>query len=212
MNINFEKLPTRIFDWIETSSFEHLTHSQQKEILTYFSVEEYNEMHRTFLDLKSASLTNNSEENHQRKSALLDHFDKYHSVKQTRYPGTLMVWQAAAILLLMLSGGLFYRIFDLKKDSTFEQVATTDTVYVTREVAQAPEIIHDTVFRYKETKSAGQKDSYSSSKISLETKDLESIGEMEIQPHLELENLTNAPKGNSMKDDSLLRKFGFVSM
>lgn len=210
MNIDFEKLPAVLFDWIEKFSFKQLSASQQKEVLFYFSEEEYNEVHQTFLNIKSAS-ENNQEKNTERKSALLDHFDKHHGKIRNSTFSNVMAWQAAAILLLMLSGWLFYQVFDLKKNPYVEQIAAVDTVYVTKEIASQSEIIHDTVYRIKEVVKNRESYFYPKEQV-LQAEEAELPGESETFPMLDLENLNSAQKGNSMKDDSLLRKFGFVAM
>jgi len=213
MNINFEKLPNVVFNWVEEFTFAELNDSQKKEVLTYFSEDEFDQMHQACMDLKSVATIDHADVFTQKKNALLHHFDEHHSLKRRSsfFPGAMVVWQAAAILLLLLSGWLFYQVFGLQKNATIQQIAVTDTVYVDRQVASVPEIIHDTIYRYKENKGDPGKNDPSSEDM-IEPEDIESIGEMEIHSIRELENLNNSPKGNSMKDDSLLRKFTFVSM
>jgi len=207
MNIDFEKTPAVLFDWVETFSFEQLNPAQQKEVLVHLSEEAYNEMHRTSIDLKSASALWNDDFS-DRKELLLVHFDRHHK-QELGFKGH-MIWQAAAVLLLMLSGWLFYQVFDLKKEPVIKQMASIDTVYVDREVTSSPEVVHDTVYRYKKLQNNDRESAY---QIEItEKEEIAPLNDMIAVPVLELENFNTTPKGNSMKDDSLLKKFGFVAM
>lgn len=210
MNIDFEKMPAVVFDWLEKFSFEELNHFQQKEVLAYFSAEEYDEIYATVKDLRSTTRPE-VETRSSRKETILGHFDQHQSLKKGRgETRRVLVWQAAAVFLMMLSGWLFYQVFDLNKDPGMQQVAVKDTVYVEKEIRAEAEIIHDTVYRYKERQSTSSAVQEESDEI--ERENPETIGELDITPLIELENIGNNAKGNSMKDDSLLRKFGFVSM
>jgi len=209
MNINFEKMPSFIFDWMEKSSFEKLNGAQQKEVLAWFSAEEYDEMYKASKDLKAMTEVAFSVSASEKKSDIMTHFDKQISEKRSLVSSGVIFWQAAAILLLVLSGWLFYQMFDLKNQVVIEQVALIDTVYVDREVASTPELIHDTVYKYEKVEASSKSNKGSNHQV---LKDEEPTGDMEIAPAAAIENIPSVPRGNSMKDDSLLRKFGFVAM
>jgi hypothetical protein len=212
MKNNFERMPAIIFDWIEELSFEELNNSQKKEVSTYFSEQEYDEMHLTSLNIKLVSHLPLANEK-QIKRRLTDHFNKFHSSKtgKNSFSGGLFVWRAAALFLMTLSIWLFYKVFDLKKDLHAQEMAVTDTVYVAKEVASRPQLIHDTVYLVKEDRP----DSFKTDHSTVMGYNAETIlppNETDNLQAVELENITTMPRGTSMKDDSLLRKFGFVSM
>ncbi|PBQ34160.1 hypothetical protein CNR22_21100 [Sphingobacteriaceae bacterium] len=210
MNINFEKTPNTVFDWAEKLSYTELSNLQKKQVLLYMSEEDYTGIYETSKGVKILLKRAPEVANTGRKNALLNHFDvNYSRKKQARFK-TIIAWQAAAVILMLISGWLFYRVFDLQKADSVLQVASTDTVYVTKEISAEPEHIHDTVYLYKESaKSAFKENSVidsSQSAISGKLNTLESL------PVVEQKNVSGLPKGNSMKDDSLLKKFGFVAM
>lgn len=212
MNINFEKVPTIIFDWIEKFSFAELSLAQKEEVLKQFSESDYEHMHQTSVSVKMVSLVDSNFKS-ERKDIVMREFDSYHLKKTNKFTiwHSANLWQAAAIFLFLISGWLFYQVFDLKKDRALKVVASVDTVYVEREVASNPEIIHDTVYRYKEVKTTTKKETAHSDNL-FRNEANQVLGKLESLPLIELENLNNTKRGNSMKDDSLLRKFSFVSM
>jgi hypothetical protein len=212
MNTNFEKTPTVIFDWIEKFSFEELTVSQKEEVLNYFSESDYEQMHHTSLSVKAVS-KNDSDFNLHRKEFVMHRFDAYHLKKSNTFSlwYNANLWQAAAIFLFLISGWLFYHVFDLKKEQALRVIASVDTVYIEREVASTPEIVHDTVYYYKEVRTVSEKVKSNSDNLFRDDA-IQILGKLESRPLIELEAFNNSTLGNSMKDDSLLRKFNFVSM
>ncbi|WP_317897004.1 hypothetical protein [Aurantibacillus circumpalustris] len=212
MNINFEKVPVITFDWIEKFSFAELSISQKEEVLKHFSESDYEQMHQASVSVKLVSHVDSNFKS-ARKDMVMGEFDSYHLKKLHTSKKWRManLWQAAAIFLFLISGWLFYQIFDLKKERTLNVIASVDTVYIEREIASNPEIIHDTVYRYKEAKTASKKEPMHSDNLFRNDAN-QILGKLESPPLLELESLNNSTRGNSMKDDSLLRKFSFVSM
>lgn len=212
MEHNFEKIPAHIFDWIEVQAFEQLSTSQQALVLNFFTKEDYNQMHQTALELKAASGADRNLRNESRKNAVMAHFDNIHPVVKVMPLNTrlAMVWQAAAILLFLLSGWLFYQLFDLKNESGLQQVANVDTVYVDKEVKSDPEIIRDTIYLYKQTSSKSHEEIVATANgmVSTATDELNDIGIITME---DVETISE-PKGTSMRDDSLLNRFNFYSL
>ena len=212
MNKNTENMPTEIFDWLQTSDFKSLVKDQQKQVLLYFSEEEFNAMHLAADALKMVNSQNNSRGEGLSKAALLERFDKQHTKIVYFYKQPVFYWQAAAMFLLLLSGWLFYRTYDIKTSLSDRAVASTDTIYVNRDVKSEPEIIHDTVYRYKMIKEARkQREELHVSNSSESTQDnhLNYIQAIDLK---EIHNAANSIRRNSMKDDSLLKKYGYVTM
>lgn len=212
MNIDFEKVPRSVFEWVERVSFRDLSEAQRNEVLTHFGQEDYEEMHHAFQSVHVNSLMQEGSSNI-RKTMLLNHFDRQQEIQrmERRSSRHLVVWQAAAVILMMLAGWLFYQVFDFRKKERSLEVASTDTVYVTKEVNGNPEIIHDTVYRYQTVQEERESESYSKEDVAHEG-DQNMLRDTGLIPVLELENLNSSPKGNSMRDDSLLKKFEFVAM
>ncbi len=215
MNTDFEKVPAVIFDWIKTKSFEDLTHSQKKDVLTYLSEEKYKEMYLAYLRIKPVSGSGNFVQELQSKNILLKHFDKRYPKEKNAGNGssqkTLLFWQAAAVFLMLLSGALFYNFMDLKKSLSSQPVASADTVYVTKEITTGTSVVYDTIYKYIESYSNAGSTTHVEEVI-FENEDLQPLNDGGYQPSIDLDNIDIRPRGSSMKDDSLLRKFGFVSM
>ncbi len=212
MDKKLEQIPAIIFDWLETLDFIKLNASQQAETLKYFSKEEYREMRNAFLDIKTLSIHNKITNSINREGFLLAHFDKHYANKKVLTP--IFVWRVAALLLLLLSGGLFFKVLTMKDVILNPQVALVDTVYVNKDVKSTPEIIHDTVYITKQLvvkKNDGQGLNYSYSENNLPTTNL-TVTDMSVISFKDRDNRANKVRGNSMKDDSLYRKHGFVSM
>lgn len=212
MNSNFENIPSIIFDWMETLSFSELSETQKKNVLTYFSEETYQELHLAGEKAKHAYHASAVSEDFPSKRVLLEHFDRHHQLRKPMGASSkgLLFWQAAAILLMMLSGGLFYRFIDLKKSMGSQTVAAVDTVYVTKEVTSDPLVVFDTIYLYKEqTKTAVVK---STQNHNIAVSILNPLSDGEEQQNTSLGELNTKPRGSSMKDDSLLKKFGYVSL
>lgn len=208
MNINFEKTPNSIFDWSEKFSFAELSDLQKKEVLLYLSEEDYTGMYETSKGLKVLLKQSSHATIYTNKNKLLDHFDATHKNRKHLKFKIVMAWQAAALVLMVLSGWLFYRVFDLQKADTTLQVASKDTIYVTKEISAQPEYIHDTVYLYKESGRSSKDNSTENPTLSSDSDKTKSFP----QSPRERNGSASVPRGNSMKDDSLLKKFGFVAM
>lgn len=208
MNINFEKTPNTLFDWAEKFSFEDLNDLQRKEVLLYLSEEDYTSIYEASKGLKVILKQSAAGSHPEKKKKLLSHFDAIHTRKKQIRIKTVAAWQAAAIVLMVLSGWLFYKVFDLQRADTTFQVASADTVYVTKEISAQPEYIHDTIYLYKESSSSSKENSLVNPAASSDCDKTKSFP----QPLREHNGSASTPRGNSMKDDSLLKKFGFVAM
>ena len=213
--INSEHLPSEIFDWIETKAYSKLTDEQKQLVLKHLSEADYTQLFQAAESLKT-SINFESMDDTNSKNLLLSHFNKHHkTAKLVSLPGKrLVIWQAAAAVLFLVSGWLGYQLVDFKTQTISEQVAMVDTVYVDREVKTPADVIHDTVILYKylnrksaeNTVNTPAKETTKPSELPLNS------GEMQVMSLEELNNTANKRRHNSMKDDSLLKKFGFVAM
>lgn len=218
MKSNPEQIPTAVFDWLQTHDFEDLNAAQKQETLLHFGVEEYAELRRTVTKINRAALQTRLG----RKQDLLARFDALHAPGATAgrvFSITrLVVWKAAAVFLFFLSAALFYQKMTAKNAESSALASAIDTLYVVKEVASAPVRIYDTVFI--QAKKQGVRASIPiESQFALRQ---DTGSELGAEPFAgdqspfvsvrELENKSNQPKRNSMKDDSLLRRYSFVTM
>lgn len=214
MNKNFDNIPAEVFDWMQNCSFNKLDAQQQDIVKHYFSIEEYDDLHLATIGISNSLMVAESADD-EIKSNLMARFNKHHHPKQKsiKLQKPLIYWQAAAMLLLILSIWLFNKNFGLQNLKNASQLLLTDTVYVDRLVSQAPVVLHDTVYRYKyiktETNHQDEVNDVHNLPLTQPEHNYENIPAMRIK---ELGNATNITKGNSMKDDSLLKKYNFVSM
>lgn len=149
-------------------------------------------------------------------------FDRIHSDKKRNHRPvfalTNWVWKAAAVFLFFLSSGLIYQKMTVKNVNGVALASSIDTLYVIKEVASAPTWIYDTVFIHlkpKQVKPSYTIDSgYSSNTQTALAGDLQSFNPdpLPVVSLRELDNASNRPKHNSMKDDSLLRRYSFATL
>jgi hypothetical protein len=123
----------------------------------------------------------------------------------------LQVWKAAAVFLLVVSGLLSYGLLHGMNSSAPARLTTVDTVYITKEVAAASQKLFDTVFIDRETrkerKTVPEAGSRRTEYVHLPAEDginVVSIGD--------INNEANASKKNSAHDDSLVRRYSFVTL
>lgn len=212
MNSNFENTPSVIFNWLETLSFNELSETQKKKVLTCFSEETYQELHLVSKKAKRVYHAASVSQEFQSRKILLGHFDKHRQLQTTTGASSkgLLFWQAAAILLMMLSGGLLYSFIDLKKAMGSQTVAAIDTVYVTKKIAGDTSIIYDTVYLYKQAIKTSIVNTHET--VVFDENIFPPLNDGQEQQVIDLQDIDIKPRGSSMRDDSLLKKFGYVSM
>lgn len=218
MENSAEKIPVHVYDWIQKYSFEELGIDKQREVLQYMSREAYAEMHDAYNDVMDVSKSSRIPNAHVRKQILLDHFDKRYPPKKTISfnASPLTLWKAAAVLLLCLSSGLAYSLLSPKRLNDLS-LASRDTIYVTRQVAAAPETIHDTVYLEGKAQPAGNKQKQGRASAT------ETIVQRSVRAHVpamdvnilsvkEMGATPNQTRHNSMRDDTVAGKYAFVSL
>lgn len=205
MEKDFENMPAHIFDWIETNGFNQLSDHQKKEVNRFFSEEEYNELHETAGELKSANSIPDHTTVASRQQAIRHFNALHHSAKNNRY---LRFWQAAAAVLLLFSGWLIFQLAGVQQGSSV-QISATDTVYVEKPAEIILQKVHDTIV-VTQIKTKKITASASGEVIRHEPEATASaVGVMSLSQHKKLEG---EGRRGCMKSDSLLRKFGFVSL
>lgn len=215
MKNNFENIPSGIFDWIMMYAFDELTATQQAEVLQYLDRETYNDMYATVTGMAGLKNIPAANGKMHKKQVLLESYDTHHQSKKGFVwfmHTSVALWKAAAIVVLLLSGWVYFYMAG-KKENPDQLVAKVDTVYVTKEIPVEPVKVHDTIYI---TKYATKNKKDTAFKIQVPVMHNGTLPVNETTPGIvpveTLENRTNQPKGNSMKDDTLLKKFSFVTM
>jgi hypothetical protein len=219
MSFSPEHIPNHIFDWLETVDFENLPAEKQEEVKTWLSADEYQEMRLTLVVIK-ASKVNSANLTGSRKARLMEHFDTVYPNKKTAVT-KIHYWQMAAGFLLLLCVGLLFQKWQVSPEKSPVMAAIRDTVYLVKNAAPEMVRVHDTVYlavpsaektasvqtvvRTKNPNSFNRNTTPSSAYTAVADTRL-------VLPVESVESSRNDPKGNSMKDDSLLRKYSFVSM
>lgn len=205
--INPENIPSHIFEWMENYSFSSLTELQKKDVLSYFSKEEYDELHHNVIAIKSINEPYIIENSEERKQDLLNLFETKHKTKKTAFVFYSTFWKVAASLLLLGCGWILNYLIPGKTASDNALVTMVDTVYLTKEINVDPIKIYDTLYVKSDSKT---KETYKSSFVNRHlTQEPENIS----SPYLdEVGSPLNRQKRNSMKDDSLVKEFTVITL
>ena len=219
MSFSPEQIPNHIFDWLETVDFENLPAEKQEEVKAWLSADEYQEMRQTLVAIK-ASKVNSTNLSGNRKARLMEHFDTVYPKQKTEVT-KIHYWQMAAGFLLLLCGGLLFQKWQVSPEKSPVMAAIRDTVFLVKNSAPEMVRVHDTVYLSvpsgEKTATvqtvAGRKTYNSPIRISTRSNSYAAVSDNRLVLPVEtMESSRNDPKGNSMKDDSLLRKYSFVSM
>ncbi len=202
---NPENIPSYIFDWLEKFSFLSLNQEQQKEVLKYFSEEEYDELHKSCLSIKSNYEPFLSYSSYARKQDLLGRFEA-RSEKKRKFALIILphaLWKVAASILLIGCGWSLHYFIPANNKTDNSLVTVIDTFFVSKEVVSDPIKIYDTVYLVKETsKSLTKKDTHYT-----KTSHITPTTENQTFYYGEISNKLNSQKRNSIKDDSLMKEF-----
>ncbi len=145
MDHQHEHIPSIIFDWIEHRPFISLQEAEREQVLLYFSREEYEELHQASFYIQKSQQAGRTSSYSPVKLDLLKAFDKSFQVKETPRPFLHLLWKAAAIFLLFLSGWLCHYLAGYRHSSA-EIMAAVDTVFITEKNTLEPVHIFDTIY------------------------------------------------------------------
>lgn len=214
MENNPEQIPSYIFDWLELLPFEGLSASRQEEVLRYFSADAYNELHHTVSDIRHTAHKPADHMRNTRKQMLMQRFDEKHKPQATiirMFNKPVALWKAAAVFLLI--GGGWFSYFMLQHKHLPASTLTTfvDTLYVTKEISPDPLKIYDTVYidRVSEPAQKQRRHQQSKQQQHITGADMDQLNIVSVK---ELEHLPNSTKRNSMKDDSLVKQYSFITL
>lgn len=217
MENNLNHIPSHVFDLVQNRSFRELNATEKAEVLMHFSAEEYEEMHNAVREVKTMKQDNNPSSKYRIKQELLAEFDRLHPHPKEERRNLLFynvpLWKVAAVFLLLTSASLWL-INSKASDIEVVQVDRIDTVFVEKEVA-TPVKIYDTVYLVQRKKAestlmqAPTATAHGGPAMDLlaDTGFSESIIGID-----DIDNAANSPKNNSMKYDSLLRRYEFVTL
>ena len=214
-----EHIPTLIFDWIETHSFELLEIEQQQEVLIYFSENEYDELH-----LAAISTQNHLEEmvdvNTVIEQKLIESFDRKfsHQQKKSIMFYSVQLWKVAA-LFLFIGGGALWIVLQAKAHKEISYITIKDTVYVPS-FAENEDVVkvYDTVYINSGAQKTAKRETRHRIEMSASNQKEttafipSSIPGIHLLSIKDKDELVNKQKGNSLKDDTLLRQFKVVRL
>ena len=199
-------IPQEFFDWLETTDFSSLDTAQQQRVHEYLSEEEYSIMHQATCKLRQVAASAKPKGKEQIKHELLRSFDKKHGKQNTfiillNQPVRFGV--AASITLFLLTALLWQNFSRKQFPVQTELPVQIDTVLVER--TPAPVIVHDTVLIPYAPK---KRQAISPVPSGIKAQDLE----LYISGTEDLSAPINQRKNTSLQADSLVEKYGFVSM
>jgi|SRR5690606_9822878 len=213
-----EQLPDYLFEWLEKFDFETLNASQQEQVKTYFSEEDY-------MTIRLAMVAGeNSKKQNQRKEArkeelfaALEQKAIYQKAKHTGINRPIPLWAAiAASLVLLLVSTL---LNSPQNQGTIDQqiVYLRDTVYIPKPTGTKNEtLIRDTVYLQAESeKTSPQKAHVFKERQPASPADYEQLPPeniLRIIPPEELNSGPNKPRKASIGEDSLVKNFSFVNL
>lgn len=210
MNKQEENIPDEIFDWLNTHSYQELNANQQSQVNNWFSPNTYNQIHQAAKHAVEANTRL------ARKATIKEHILHQFELKNKAviwYKKAIPIWQAAAITLFMM--GLFTTQLLMQKSvSNANLMAFSDTIYLEKIVQSEPIYLYDTVF-IKDNKAPKQINASNQDNKKTESptfKNTELPNQVLVQGLHTLESASNQIKGNSLKDDTLLKIYGFVKL
>ncbi len=212
-----EQIPSHLFELLMTNSFDTLSIDNKKEVLRYFTEDEYTELYQANQLIESTKYVSRKQTI---KNDLLNRFDETH-LKPTRILSfeKSFVWKAASILLLTSTLLLSYSHFNKKIIEHTHTIVNHDTVYIEKENQSAIQQTNDKNIESipHSTNSTKKKNNSTSrnvktiEKISNE-KMVESNPDIHVVSIHQMQSKPNSSKRTSRQDDSLEINFQFVSL
>lgn len=211
MKNNIENIPSELFDWLSSKSFEQLDSQQKEVVLQYFTIDEYNELAATTNEINTVMRPNQNYKQ-QTKVRLMNKFEEVFPQPMKRFTFPRFMRYAAMVIL---SIGLGYQLHFWMQSATKNQTVfqhIVDTVYVYNNVVSASTVLPEV----KDSLPA-KVASTSGSQVNRK-KSITPVSEKKIRLNFNVvsvqdaKNMANIPKGNNCKSDSLRRKFTYVSL
>lgn len=214
MNTDPQHWPEEIFNRLATHSFGKLTASEQASVLACMSEADYNSLHHAtaaFNQVRTQGLQKAPDTKH----ALLTAFDKKYTRNGVWVQFTNpRIWQAAAAIVLLLSGWMCAQLIQAGQLQVPTSVLA-DTVYIKQEIKSKAEQLHDTVYiyktRYMPTSNQSAARAERQEQYGQHTYTFGDAGEPAFDVN-NLDSILGTPRGSSMKDDSLILRYGVSTL
>lgn len=213
---NIENIPSSVFDWMRTTPFERLDAAQQKTVEEFMSIMEYNDMHDATQLLSETKYSSSGRQEEIRQN-LLEKFErKHHQPQQARlFYSSQLVWKIAAVFLAIgLPISAYFLIKSNKKLITNQLNGRVDTVYLENTATSNPIKVYDTVYIVKE-KNAPRTTTHKEREVIQNPVDEVNVSlqhDITIQSIKNVDSTPNKRRRNSIKDDSLINHYNFVTL
>lgn len=213
---NIENIPAPVFDWLNTMPFEKLDTAQQRTVEEFMSIAEYNEMHEAALLLSDVKYDPFGR--HDRiKEDLLKKFDLKHKRSNglSIFYSSQLVWKVAAVFLAIgLPISAYFLIKSNKQLISDQRNGRVDTVYLESPSASNPLKIYDTVYIAKETETHQTRTGRQKQVTENPTDEVNVVlpHDINIQSIKDVNSAPNTRKRNTIKDDSLIKHYNFVTL
>jgi len=211
MNYEMNDLPEWLFEHLEQFTFAELNPNQQQEVETFFTQAEYNDLYQACQEIHTLAKLKPLKGKEQIKSELLEAFDAKHKRRVNVFWKSRISLQAAAALVLLFIAGTFLITRQAQPNSETVQVLR-DTVRIEIPVNQLVKV-SDTVIQervvhvYADRKVKRHIPKLADSKQPEPTQ----LG-LPISGAETLHNKVNQDKPTRIDEDSVVKRFGFVSL
>lgn len=205
MQNDFENAPDYVFGWLQNKPYETLSPKEKEELHSFFSEEEYRDMHKAMLALSDDTAT-------RIKYNVMGHFDKVHTqARIVGLPSRNNGWlKVAAILVPFMALAGFVLLREVSSDRLVSEVVLHDTVFVKGESTTDTIVQHDTV--YLKSSLAVRQEARARAASPQTFAGSEDLGSMGILSIGQIDATPNAVKGNSLKEDTLWLQFEAASL
>ena len=213
---NIENMPPVVFNWMNTMPFEKLDTDQKRAVEQFMSGTEYNEMHEAAQLLLNVKY-NPAGRRNQIKDDLLKQFDAKHKRQEglSIFYSSQLAWKVAAVFLAIgLPISAYFLIKSNKQLISDQRNGRVDTVYLENPSASNPLKIYDTVYIAKETETHQSRPSKQKQVIENPADEVNVAlpHDINIQSIKDVNSVPNTRKRNTIKDDSLIKHYNFVTL
>ncbi|MES2778672.1 MAG: hypothetical protein V4651_02135 [Bacteroidota bacterium] len=214
-----ENIPDQLFDLLEQKEFHELNAEEQAGVLACMDKQ-------TYTSMRNASVLSHNffegekpiDVNPAQLQQLLKKVETKHLTEQPAivWNKPVALWKVAALFLLLGGGSLIFILANQNQVIRTSYITQLDTVFVEKEVPA--EKIHDTVYIGYERKQQKQH-THRAERLPTEhyltpaqDANIPTMSDVNIVRIKEKDEPINNKKGNSIKDDSLINAFGFVTL
>jgi len=206
------KIPDELFNLIESKAWPELLPTEKEMVLNFCTQEEYSNIHQIY---KATIDINQADQQIMLPPSIKENLDKKF---KTQHQKTIMIplWQAAAVIVMMLSGFVYY---SFNKTGIEKTIVNTihDTLFVPQYVETNAKLT-DTIFIYRnqeQTKKVHPGNSTINESFAVNTsqnpKELP-VSQIRTLSVEEIKSSIKNLKSKSMEEDTLYRKIGYASI